>query len=162
MIGSAAKRLTFRGISLSGNENPRIGRIRTATILHRLAVPIVYGDWVMRHREFALVRIDADDGHYGCAYGLTRDVLYRQAVARSITPHYLGGGAADPSTLFYKALWSNHAVHAAGIGMRALSIVDIAAWDLAARTDGVSVETLLTGGRRSRRCATAIVGYPRT
>ena len=31
-------------------------------ILYELAVPIVFGAWVMRHREFVLVRIDADDG----------------------------------------------------------------------------------------------------
>ena len=37
----------------------------------------------------------------------------------------------------------------------------IAAWDLAARIEGVSVETILTGGRKlSSLPATAIVGYP--
>ena len=40
----------------------RIARVRTVTIKHMLATPIVYGEWVMRHREFALVRIDAASG----------------------------------------------------------------------------------------------------
>ena len=37
-------------------------RVRTVTIKHMLATPILYGEWVMRHREFALVRIDSEVG----------------------------------------------------------------------------------------------------
>lgn len=143
------------------DDTPRIVRVRTATILHRLAVPILYGDWVMKHREFALVRIDADDGTSGFAYDLTRDGPIAQIVARSISPQYLGAYATAPADRFYRALWSSHAVHAAGIGMRALSLVDIAAWDLAAKIKKQSIETLLTGGRKLESLpATAIVGYP--
>ncbi|MDQ3554392.1 MAG: hypothetical protein M3395_08285, partial [Chloroflexota bacterium] len=47
----------------------------------------------------------------------------------------------------------------AGIGMRALSIVDIAAWDLAARVAGKSMAAYL-GGERQPMPVTAIVGYP--
>ena len=36
----------------------RIVRVRAATILHQLQVPIVFGTWIMRHREFFLVRVD--------------------------------------------------------------------------------------------------------
>ena len=51
----------------------RITRVRAARILHELAVPIVFGTWIMRHREFFLVRVDAESGLKGFAYGLTRD-----------------------------------------------------------------------------------------
>ena len=43
----------------------RIRGVRVATILHVLDEPIVFGPTVMRHREFALVRVDAESGASG-------------------------------------------------------------------------------------------------
>ena len=113
----------------------------------------------MRHREFALVRVDAESGLRGFAYCLTRDGPLAAIVNRTIAPAYVAEPAADPERLFFKALWTNNAVHAAGIGMRALSLVDLAAWDLAARGAGQSITAYLGGGRE-RMPVTAIVGYP--
>jgi len=137
----------------------RITRVRTMTILHTLEVPIHFGSWVMRHREFALVRIDAESGLRGFAYCLTRDGPLAAIVERTIAPAYVGEPVSDPERLFFKALWMNNAVHAAGIGMRALSLVDLAAWDLAARAAGRSISAHL-GGDRPRMPVTGIVGYP--
>jgi L-alanine-DL-glutamate epimerase-like enolase superfamily enzyme len=139
----------------------RITKVRTVTIKHMLATPIVYGEWVMRHREFALVGIDAESGLRGFAYCLTRDGPVAEIVSRSIAPVYVGSPVTAPEDVFYRALWTNHAVHAAGIGMRALSVVDIAAWDLAAKAAGQSIAGLL-GGSLEPLPATAIVGYPPT
>ena len=138
-----------------------ITNVRTVTIKHMLATPILYGEWVMRHREFALVRIDAASGLTGFGYCLTRDGPIAEIVSRSIAPVYVGSPVDDPEKVFYKALWTNHAVHAAGIGMRALSVVDIATWDLAAKAAGQPIAQYLGGELRPLR-ATAIVGYPPT
>lgn len=140
-------------------EADRIIRVRAATILHRLEVPIEFGTWIMRHREFFLVRVDAEGGQSGFAYGLTRDGPLAAIVDRTIAPQYVGEPADAPERLFFKALWANNAVHAAGIGMRALSVVDIAAWDLAARLAGQSMAAYL-GGEPRRMPVTGIVGYP--
>ena len=51
----------------------KITKVRVTTINHILPVPIVYGNWIMDHREFALVRVDLEDGTAGFAYALTRD-----------------------------------------------------------------------------------------
>lgn len=106
-----------------------------------------------------MVRIDTSEGTSGVAYGLTRDGPIDSIVERTISPHYIGHSALEPSESFYRALWSNHAVHAAGIGHRALSIVDIAAWDAHARLTNVSITELL-GGTAQAMPATAIIGYP--
>lgn len=137
----------------------RIVSVRAATILHELEVPIHFGSWVMRHREFILIRIDAESGLRGFAYCLTRDGPVGDIIRRTIAPAYAGEDVDNPKQLFYNALWTNHAVHAAGIGMRALSVVDIAAWDLAARTAGKSITEYL-GGERHAMPVTGIVGYP--
>lgn len=139
---------------------PTITAVRTARISCPLEVPIVYGAWVMRHREFVLVRIDADDGTSGFAYCLTRDGPVPEIVARTIAPHYVGASAVDPATPYYTALYANHAVHAAGIGMRSLSIVDVAAWDLSCKVQGHSIAAALGAPQPVRLPATAIVGYP--
>jgi L-alanine-DL-glutamate epimerase-like enolase superfamily enzyme len=137
----------------------RITRVRAVTILHTLETPIHFGTWVMRHREFALVRIDAESGLRGFAYCLTRDGPLAAIIERTIAPAYVGEPVDDPERLFYKALWTNNAVHAAGIGMRALSLVDLAAWDLSARAAGQSISGHLGGGRPAMP-VTGIVGYP--
>jgi L-alanine-DL-glutamate epimerase-like enolase superfamily enzyme len=139
----------------------KILRVRVATINHQLPVPIIYGNWIMDHREFALVRVDLEDGTSGFAYGLTRDGPIAAIVHRSIAPCYEGKELVDPKTLYFGALWTNHAVHAAGIGMRALSLVDIACWDAFARHSAKSFQEIL-GGELSDLPATAIVGYPPT
>jgi L-alanine-DL-glutamate epimerase-like enolase superfamily enzyme len=141
-------------------RSPTITRVRTARILYELEVPIVYGAWVMGHREFVLVRIDADDGTSGFAYCLTRDGPVPEIVARTVAPRYVGCSAVEPEAAFFDALYSNHAVHAAGIGMRSLSIVDIAAWDLACKIRSVTIAAALGSAEPVRLPATAIVGYP--
>lgn len=140
-------------------ETDRIRRVRVATILHVLEVPIVFGTWIMRHREFALVRVDAESGASGFAYCLTRDGPLAALVERTIAPAYVGREVADPAGSFHAALWQNNAVHAAGLGMRALSVVDIAAWDLAAKVAGQDIVSYL-GGTREPMLVTGIVGYP--
>jgi L-alanine-DL-glutamate epimerase-like enolase superfamily enzyme len=140
-------------------DGDRIVRVRVATILCRLEAPIVFGSWVIRHREFALIRIDAASALSGIAWCLTRDGPVAAIVDRTIAPHYVGEPVDDPDRLFHKALWANNAVHAAGIGMRALSVVDCAAWDLAAKAAGKSISAYLGGGRPPMP-VTGIVGYP--
>lgn len=138
---------------------PTITAVRAATILHRLPRPIVFGTWVQTHREFCLIRVDADNGHSGFGYCLTRDGPVAPIVDRTIASQYIGESATDPEAGFYKALWSNNSTHAAGVGIRALSTVDVAAWDLAARVAGKSVTRYL-GGEPARMPVTGIVGYP--
>ena len=80
---------------------------------------------------------------------------------RNIAPLYLEQPYDDPAALHWQAAWSNNAILPAGIGLRALSLVDLAAWDLAARAAGKSISAYL-GGERRPMPVTAIIGYPPT
>lgn len=137
----------------------RITAVRAATILHQLPEPIVFGSWVMSHREFCLVRVDSDTGHSGYAYCLTRDGPVAAIVDRTIAPQLVGESATDPEAAYFKGLWANNSIHAAGVGMRALSLVDIAVWDLAAHVAGQPMVSYL-GGEPAPLLVTGIVGYP--
>ncbi|MEJ7696683.1 MAG: hypothetical protein WKF78_08760 [Candidatus Limnocylindrales bacterium] len=82
--------------SSQGGDVDTIVSVRVATVLHELEVPIVFGSWVMRHREFALVRIDAESGLRGFAYCLTRDGPLAALVGRTIAPAYSGSAGGRP------------------------------------------------------------------
>ena len=138
-----------------------IAAVKVATLQAPLPVPVVFGNWVMRHREFALCGVVATDGTIGTSFCYTRDAPIAELVGRLIAPHYVGADGAGAEALFDATAWSNNAILASGAGHRALSLVDVAAWDLAAKLDGAPIESFL-GGEQRRQLATAIVGYPPT
>lgn len=135
--------------------------VKVATLQAALPVPVVFGNWVMRHREFAICGVVAGDGSVGVSFCYTRDGPIQALVERLIAPHYVGGDPSDPAALFDGAAWSNNAVLASGIGHRAVSLVDVATWDLAAKLRGETIEAMFGGAPRAHP-ATAIVGYPPT
>jgi L-alanine-DL-glutamate epimerase-like enolase superfamily enzyme len=137
----------------------RIASLAVVTVRAPLPVTIRFGPWVMEHREFILCRLRTEAGLEGFAFVYTRDAPLAAVVGRSIAPHYVGQVFDDPAALHWQAAWSNNAILASGIGLRALSLVDIAAWDLAARAQSKSISAYL-GGELRPMPVTAIIGYP--
>lgn len=137
----------------------QIESVSVATIRAPLPTTIRFGPWVMEHREFILCRIRSEAGHEGFAFNYTRDGPTGAIVRRNIAPLYAGQPYDDPAELHWQAAWSNNAILPSGIGLRALSLVDLAAWDLAARAQGKSITTYL-GGQGRPMLVTAIIGYP--
>lgn len=134
--------------------------VEVMTIAAQLPAPVIFGDWVMREREFALVRVRSSlDGPAGYAYTLTRDGAVAEQIRKTIASVYRGSDIADREATFSLAWRRSLASHAAGIGLRALSIVDLACWDLAAKLAERSIADLL-GDHNVPMPATAIIGYP--
>ena len=138
-----------------------IASVSVVTVRAPLPVTISFGPWVMKHREFALCRLRTEAGLEGFAFFYTRDGPIGALVRRNIAPLYVGQEYGDPSSLHWQAAWSNNAILPSGIGLRALSLVDLAAWDLASRAAGQSITAYL-GGERRPMPVTAIIGYPPT
>jgi L-alanine-DL-glutamate epimerase-like enolase superfamily enzyme len=134
-------------------------QLSVATIQGQLPAPMVFGDWVMKQREFAVVRARAASGHEGWAFTLTRDGAVAEQIRKTIAPVYLGTSVADRGKTFRTAWRRSLASHCAGIGLRAMSIVDLAMWDLAAKLAERSIAELL-GGASAPMPSTAIIGYP--
>lgn len=140
----------------------RIAQLHVATIRAALPEPIHFGDWVMKHREFVLIRLRAESGVEGFAFTLTREGPVAATIKQAIEHHYVGStftGPDDAAQAFYRCQGSNLAGLSSGIGLRALSIVDLAVHDLLARSAGLSIARYL-GGEPRRLPATAIIGYP--
>lgn len=133
--------------------------VGVATVDAQLPVPVVFGDWVMRTREFAVVRIRLASGHEGWSFTLTRDGAVAAQIRKFIAGVYLGTSVADREAVFRLAWRRSLASHASGIGLRALSMVDLAAWDAAAKAEDKSIAAML-GGSAVSMPATAIIGYP--
>ncbi|MBN9072955.1 MAG: hypothetical protein J0H34_15460 [Rhizobiales bacterium] len=133
--------------------------VSVATIQAQLPAPVVFGDWVMKMREFATVRIRTSSGHEGWAFTLTRDGAVAEQIRKSIAPVYVGTDIADRERTFRITKGRTYGSHSAGVGLRALSIVDLAAWDAAARIADKSIAEFL-GGTAKPMPATCIIGYP--
>ena len=140
-------------------NNAIISDISCATIQATLPAPVVFGDWIMTTREFVVVRVVTSTGHEGWAFTLTRDGSVAEQIRKTIAKFYIGQTVSERERLYRVASRRSLASHSAGIGLRALSIVDLAVWDVAAKIAGVSIANLLGGSNRPMP-ATAIIGYP--
>jgi L-alanine-DL-glutamate epimerase-like enolase superfamily enzyme len=136
-----------------------ITAVDVMTIAAQLPAPVIFGEWIMHTREFALVRVRTDAGLDGYSYTLTRDGTVAEQIRKTIARVYVGTDIGDRERTFTIAWRRSLASHAAGIGLRALSIVDLACWDAAARLADRSIADLL-GGHNASMPATAIIGYP--
>ena len=134
--------------------------VDVAMVRGALPQPIRFGNWLMTYRDFALVRVSVEDGADGFAFTLTRNGPVTEAV-RLLRDAYVGRTVERPETAFIQALSTNPMSLSSGVGLRALSLVDLALWDAATRTGGVSVVEVL-GGRSEPVPVTAIAGYPPT
>jgi L-alanine-DL-glutamate epimerase-like enolase superfamily enzyme len=136
-----------------------ITAVDVMTIQAQLPAPVIFGEWVMRQREFALVRVRTDRGVDGLMYTLTRDGAVAEQIRKTIAALYVGTTVDARERTFTVAWRRSLASHAAGLGLRALSIVDLACWDAAAKLRDQSIAGLLGGGNQAMP-ATAIIGYP--
>ncbi len=139
--------------------NATIATVAAATVKAELPVPIVFGDWVMNKREFVVVRVTTVDGISGWAFSLTRDGAVAEQVRRHLASVYSGTSVDSPEATFAIARGRSQPSYASGIGLRALSLVDLAVWDARARHADLSIAELL-GGSSLTMPATAIVAYP--
>lgn len=139
----------------------RVAAVDAATVRAALPAPVNFGAWRMSYREYVIVRVTASDGQEGWAFTLTRDGPVEPAISSWLMERYRGASLDDPRSAFVAAQRSSLGSFSAGVGLRALSVIDLAVWDALARTHEMSITRLL-GGEATARPATAIIGYPPT
>ena len=137
----------------------RIEAVDVCTVRAPVPEVIRFGDWVMEHREFALVRVRTGDGLCGYAFTLSRDGPIAAMVHDYIGPRYVGRPTSAPTEAFASVQRSNLSCLAGGLGLRALSIVDLAVWDAEAKRQGLPIAVML-GGANVAMPVTGIAGYP--
>lgn len=138
-----------------------IARVNATTIRLPLRIPARVGAHEIAEREYAIVAIHDAQGNTGTAYSLTRGAPLQPMLERLVAPGYAGATQADPRGLYERALAGNPTVLSTGSGLRALSLVDMAVWDLVARSAGVPLARVL-GGNLESRPALLVIGFPPT
>jgi L-alanine-DL-glutamate epimerase-like enolase superfamily enzyme len=109
-------------------------------------------------REYAAVEVETDDGLVGKAYCLTRNAPVAACVARLVAP-VVTGREADPVSRWEDCSRATVAVGRTGLVVRAIGLVDIALWDIAAQEAGVPLWRHL-GGADVLAPAMVVAAYP--
>lgn len=123
-----------------------IVRIDAAEATFRLDTPVLVGGSAISERTYTFVRITGSGGEVGCAYGLTRGLPVAAALERLVAPHYLSQATGAPADTHERVSRRLGFLGTDSGVRRALSLLDIACWDLAGKCAGRPVADLL--GRR--------------
>jgi len=122
-----------------------------------LPEPLFVWGKVIRQREFVFAQVQCGD-YTGTGYGLERIAGIADTIERHIKPLVVGAAPHDIRNLWQKARSQMRMIGEAGAYARALSIVDIALWDLHAKLNHVPLWKMLGGAQRNVPCI-AIAGY---
>ncbi|MDR6867095.1 L-alanine-DL-glutamate epimerase-like enolase superfamily enzyme [Microbacterium resistens] len=133
--------------------------IGTATAVLPLPAPLRLGAMTVTRREYSAVRATADDGTHGVAYCLSREAPMAEIVDRLVAAHAAGADADAPAETWDRMLRGSAIVGRVGLVRRAIGLVDIALWDIAARRAGVPLWRMLGTGDEPRP-SMLVAAYP--
>lgn len=136
-----------------------IARIDTATAVLPLPAPLQLGAMTVARREYSAVQATADDGTTGVAYCLSREAPMAEIVDRLVAQHAVGADADDPAATWERMLRGSAIVGRVGLVRRAIGLVDIALWDIAARRADVPLWNMLGTGDAPRE-SMLVAAYP--
>jgi L-alanine-DL-glutamate epimerase-like enolase superfamily enzyme len=122
-----------------------IAAIEVATVRLALPAPLRLGPVEIASREYAAVRVTTGSGLVGSAYCLTREAPVDACVTRLVVPALVGTDSADPAVAWHRVSRATVLVGRVGLVLRAIGLVDIALWDIAAQRAGVPLWRLLSG-----------------
>jgi len=116
------------------------------------------GDLRYDTRDYIVVEIRTDEGVSGFGFGMARYAPIAEVIERNLKPLLIG---KDP--LMTEQLWDrmynlNLLIAGRGIFMRALSVIDIALWDIKGKAAGMPIWRLI-GGQRTRMPVLVAGGY---
>lgn len=122
-----------------------IAGIDVATLRLALPAPLRLGPVEIASREYAAVRVTTRSGLVGGAYCLTREAPVDACVTRLVVPALVGTDSADPAAAWRRVSRATVLVGRVGLVLRAIGLVDIALWDIAAQRADVPLWRLLSG-----------------
>jgi len=106
--------------------------------------------WKLETMGYAVVRLSTDDGISGIGY--TYDVAgeaIREVVSKNIAPVVMGRDPFATEVIWTDSMNLLRGVGRKGLALCALSIVDIALWDIKAKASGMPLFKLLGGSEKT-------------
>src|SRR5690606_29349960 len=117
------------------------------------------GAMTVTRREYCGVEVSTSEGTRGQSYALTREAPMAEIVDRLIAAHVVGADADDPAAAWDRAYRGSAIVGRVGLVRRALGLVDVALWDIAAQRAGLPLWKLL-GNDSTARPTMLVAAYP--
>jgi len=121
--------------------------------------PLELGNLRITHRDYTILRLRDAAGVEGVAWGYSRGADVASTLRRNFLPLLLGNELAPGEDTWRRLYESNRHINQAGIFLRALSLVDIALWELQAARENKSLAALL-GAKAISQPITAAACYP--
>lgn len=116
---------------------PKIKQVEVCVARVPLSNPVTFSTRSVQAREYCLVRITSEDGHVGLGYSYavnTSGRILASAVEEVFAPLLIGQDSLRIEGLWQEMYQESLLIGRVGAVMRALSAVDIALWDLNARS----------------------------
>lgn len=110
----------------------RVGSVETWTLRLPLTTPVEFGSMRFTERDYAILRVRDEDGASGFAYCLGRGAGLASAASR-LAAHVLGTRVGLSEQVWHTLYEATIPYGQRGVALRALSLIDIALWDLRAR-----------------------------
>lgn len=89
-----------------------------------------FGSWILRDRDYTILRMRDASGYEGVAIGYSRNADIASTLRRNFVPFILDNSCPPGPDTFEKLYLLNRWVNQGGVFIRALSLIDIALWDL--------------------------------
>jgi L-alanine-DL-glutamate epimerase-like enolase superfamily enzyme len=123
-----------------------------------LPAPLLVGAATVTHRSYAVVRVTAESGATGAAFAFGRGLPVAVIVRRSFAPIVVGADTAAHQVVRERLAGAFWPYAEGGLFSAAVSAVDLALWDLAARRLNAPLADLL-GRHRASVPMCAVVSY---
>lgn len=126
-----------------------VKNIKVSTINIPLDHPVWLGSYSVNSREYCLVEVITNDDRIGYGLAFTRGGDLSTAILKNIAPFVIGEDVSKIEDIWEKAYIGNRLNGRQGLFMRALSLVDLALWDLKGKKANMPLYELLGGYKKS-------------
>ena len=120
----------------------RVTRIESLIVAVPLVRPVLLSRQTFTTREFNVALVHTDEGHVGVGYG-RGGALVHAAIAGTVAPLVTGRDPLAVESIWQDVYEATALVGRRGAVLRALSVVDIALWDVRAKAAGLPLGRLL-------------------
>jgi L-alanine-DL-glutamate epimerase-like enolase superfamily enzyme len=131
-------------------SDDKVAWIKTHVCRFELPAPItLHGGGSIAAREYLVIRVGTEGGLEGSAWALTRGAPVASVIEELIAPSLIGHDALATLAFRERVERSLTLLGTEGLVERAISLLDIALWDIKGKIAGLPIWRLLGGAERT-------------